>query len=49
MQLVWVPPSSWQLNVAGVLLAWKLNVAVPLVEPTGGELSMNVSGFGLKV
>jgi hypothetical protein len=38
------PVSSRHVKVAGVALAWNVNVAVVLVVPAGGALSMSVSG-----
>jgi hypothetical protein len=37
---VFAPASSLQVNVAGLPLAWNANVAVLLVVPTAGALSM---------
>ena len=43
------PASSLHVNVAGVAVAWKVNVALVLVVAAGGALSMIVSGGGAGV
>ena len=44
-----IPASSLHVYVALVELAWNVKDALVLVVPTGGVVSRNVSGFGVKV